>query len=105
MAEREGFEPSVPVKVRIISNDVHSATLSPFHRCESMGDLRKHRGRFGQILRCVSAGRQVRFMRVVVKPALGNSGSEWSPARYSVGAVPTNESPVGLLLVIDMLQT
>lgn len=32
MAEREGFEPSVPVKVRIISNDVHSATLSPFHR-------------------------------------------------------------------------
>ena len=29
MAEREGFEPSVPVKGRLISNQVHSTALPP----------------------------------------------------------------------------
>ena len=28
MAEREGFEPSEPVRVHLISNQAHSATLS-----------------------------------------------------------------------------
>ena len=28
-AEREGFEPPVPAKVRLISNQVHSTTLPP----------------------------------------------------------------------------
>ena len=29
MAEREGFEPSVPLIVRLISSQVHSTTLPP----------------------------------------------------------------------------
>ena len=39
MAEREGFEPSEPVRVHLISNQAHSATLSPLLLCEkkSMG--------------------------------------------------------------------
>ena len=80
MAEREGFEPSVPVKVRHISNVVHSATLSPFHssklRSEPAQDLNQIRAQLGQFLRCVSAGRQVRFTRVVVKPALARSAPD-----------------------------
>ena len=32
LAEREGFEPSVPLPVRNISNVVHSAALSPLQR-------------------------------------------------------------------------
>ncbi len=31
MAEREGFEPSVPFLVHTISSRAHSATLSPLH--------------------------------------------------------------------------
>ena len=29
MAEREGFEPSVPLPAHLISSQAHSATLSP----------------------------------------------------------------------------
>ena len=29
LAEREGFEPSVPLTVRLISSQVHSTTLPP----------------------------------------------------------------------------
>jgi hypothetical protein len=29
MAEREGFEPSVPLRVHVISNHAHSTTLPP----------------------------------------------------------------------------
>ena len=32
MAEREGFEPSVPFPVHILSRDAQSATLSPLRR-------------------------------------------------------------------------
>ena len=34
MAEREGFEPSEPVRVHLISNQAHSATLPPLQICE-----------------------------------------------------------------------
>ena len=34
MAEREGFEPSEPVRVHLISNQAHSATLSSLQICE-----------------------------------------------------------------------
>src|SRR2546430_1461985 len=34
MAEREGFEPSVPLRVHVISNHAHSTTLPPLRVCD-----------------------------------------------------------------------
>ena len=33
-AERVGFEPTVPLRVRLISNQVHSTTLAPLPKSE-----------------------------------------------------------------------
>ena len=36
LAEREGFEPSVPLTVRLISSQVHSTTLPPLRTKKSL---------------------------------------------------------------------
>ena len=37
LAEREGFEPSVGLPLRLISSQVHSTTLPPLRSAESVG--------------------------------------------------------------------
>ena len=40
MAEREGFEPSVDLRLRLISSQVHSTTLPPLRRAQKITGLR-----------------------------------------------------------------
>src|SRR5688572_29733227 len=50
VAEREGFEPSVPLRARLISSQVQSTTLPPlrFRTGQRRSQLRKRKSKFRQ---------------------------------------------------------